>query len=194
MRVLRRIHDAARWLAHRHTLLLVAALSIVLGTWAFIAILDSVREGQSRRFDDRVIQWCWRHKGPPWLQDSGRDLTALGGVTVLSLVVIAVVNFLLILRKRGAAALVVVATAAAVGEARSRGERREPTRGAPVTDGRSAGLLLGSLHWGWCVNRRQCLWQTCLLESQSQAGQCAAMCWLQVLRHTSRSALAILIM
>lgn len=98
----------------QHALALTSALVIVLGTWAFITILDAVREGESRRFDNRIIEWCWGHKGPPWLQDSARDITALGGFTVLSLVVIAVVNFLLISRKRGAAVLMIAATVGGV--------------------------------------------------------------------------------
>lgn len=101
---------ALRGLTSRHALLLAAALVIVLGTWAFIALLDVVREGESRRFDSRVIEYFHAHPGPPWLQDAGRDLTALGGITVLTLVVLAVVGSLLISRKRGAAALVIVAT------------------------------------------------------------------------------------
>jgi len=57
---------------------------MVLGTWAFITILDIVREGESQRFDNRVIEWCWHHKGPPWLQDCARDVTALGGFSLLA--------------------------------------------------------------------------------------------------------------
>lgn len=106
----RRVSDVAASIAPRHGLALSAVLLMVLGTWAFITILDTVREGESQRFDNRVIEWCWHHKGPQWLQDCARDVTALGGFTVLALVVIAVVNFLLISRKRGGAALVIAAT------------------------------------------------------------------------------------
>ena len=104
------ISSFAGFWARRHVLLLSAALAIVLGIWGFIAVLDAVREGESRRFDDRVIEWCWRHKGPAWLQDAARDITALGSVTVLTLVVLAVVGYLMIAKKRGAAVLVLVAT------------------------------------------------------------------------------------
>ena len=96
------------WFA-KHTQALIAMLLIVLGTWGLFAIMAKVIEGDTQRFDNRIILWCWNHKGPAWLQDAGRDLTALGGVTVLSLVICAVIGFLLIEKKRGAAALVLAA-------------------------------------------------------------------------------------
>lgn len=93
-----------------HTLLLLAAvLVIVAGTWGLIGLTDQVAEGETQHFDNRLILWFNAHPGPAWLQDAGRDLTALGGVTVLALVVLAVVGFLLILRKRAAAVLIVIA-------------------------------------------------------------------------------------
>lgn len=105
------ISDLFGSLTRRHVLLLAAVLVIVLGTWGLIGLTDTVVEGGTQHFDDRVILWCYQHQGPKWLQDSGRDLTALGGVTVLTLVVLAVVGYLLIARKRGVAVLVVVAVA-----------------------------------------------------------------------------------
>lgn len=92
-------------------MVLGAVLVIVAGTWGFIELADKVEEGRTQHFDERLIEWCNRHPGPPWLQDVGRDLTALGGITVLTLVTIAVVIFLLISGKRGAAVLMVVAVA-----------------------------------------------------------------------------------
>ena len=92
-----------------HAVGLAAAAIIVGGVWAFIALLDAVREGESQRFDNRIIEWCYRHPGPPWLQDAARDLTALGSVTVLALMFLVTVGFLLISRKGGAALLMTVA-------------------------------------------------------------------------------------
>ena len=103
------ISTLRRTLTLRHVLLLCGSLVIVLGTWGLIALTDTVVEGETQHFDNRVMLWCYQHPGPQWLQDSGRDLTALGGVTVLTLVLVAVVGFLLICRKRGMALLVVVA-------------------------------------------------------------------------------------
>jgi undecaprenyl-diphosphatase len=93
----------------RHALALAGLLAVVAGVWALVALTDNVVEGDTQHFDGRAIRWFAAHRGPQWLQDCGRDLTALGGVTVLTLVTLAVVGFLLIDHKRGAAALVVVA-------------------------------------------------------------------------------------
>jgi undecaprenyl-diphosphatase len=82
---------------------------IGLGAWGLISLTDSVREGHTQNFDNRVIVWFVHHPGPPWLQDVGRDLTALGGVAVLTLFTLAVTGYLLIARKRGAALMVLIA-------------------------------------------------------------------------------------
>jgi undecaprenyl-diphosphatase len=108
--MLQMIKEPVRYLfTRRHALALTALLVIVAGVWGLVALTDNVVEGDTQRFDSRAIRWFAAHRGPQWLQDGGRDLTALGGVTVLTLVTIAVVGFLLISRQRGAAVLVVVA-------------------------------------------------------------------------------------
>ena len=96
-------------LTRRHALALAALLVIVAGVWGLVALTDNVVEGDTQHFDSRVNRWFAMNRGPQWLQDAGRDLTALGGVTVLTLVTCAVVGFLLISAKRGAAILVIVA-------------------------------------------------------------------------------------
>lgn len=107
--MLRQSADILRGLFARHALPLVAMLAVVLGIWAVAGLIDTVREGDSQKFDGRVIRWCVEHPGPQWLQDAARDITALGSITVLALVTAAVVGYLLIARKRGAAVLLIVA-------------------------------------------------------------------------------------
>lgn len=106
---LRTLIAQARDLAARQALTLAAVLVLVVGLWGLVALTDRVAEGRSERFDMAVIRWFHAHRGPAGLRDAGRDLTALGGVTVLTLVTAAVTGFLLISRKRGAALLVVIA-------------------------------------------------------------------------------------
>jgi undecaprenyl-diphosphatase len=101
--------DILRGLATRHGRTLLAVLAIVLGVWGLISLTDTVQEGRSQKFDMRVILWFVHHPGPAWLADMARDVTALGGVAVLTLVTLAVVGYLMIARKRGAAILVIVA-------------------------------------------------------------------------------------
>ena len=92
-------------------LVLLAVLIIVAGTWGFIALLDEVKEGDTQHFDDWAIRTVGGWQGPPWVEEVGRDITALGGVAVLSLITLIVVGFLLMIRMYGAMWLVIVAVA-----------------------------------------------------------------------------------
>jgi undecaprenyl-diphosphatase len=109
---------------HKHFVVMVAMLIVVAGVWAFIALADEVIEGDTQHFDNRVMHLLQRPVtstdrdvatatlpiGPPWLREVGRDLTALGGVAVLTLMTIAVAGFLAISRKYRAMVLVLIAT------------------------------------------------------------------------------------
>jgi undecaprenyl-diphosphatase len=97
-------------------IVLIAVLILVLGTWAFIAIADEVREGGTQKFDDWAVRALRQRDnpaipiGPRWLHEVGRDITALGGVAVLTLVTFAVAGYLLMARKFHAMWLVLIAT------------------------------------------------------------------------------------
>lgn len=99
---------------HAHVLLVVM-LVVVGGTWGFIALADEVGEGDTLRFDEFVLR-AMRNEdgnpiGPPWVEGAARDVTALGGVAVLTLVTLSVVAYLILLRKYHAMWLVVGASA-----------------------------------------------------------------------------------
>jgi undecaprenyl-diphosphatase len=104
------------WRQNVSLIVLIAVLAAVGGTWAFIAIADEVREGGTQHFDEWAIHSMRRATdpaipiGPAWLGEVGRDLTALGGVTVLALVTFAVAGYLLMARKFRAMWLVLIAT------------------------------------------------------------------------------------
>ena len=79
---------------------------------ALFAKLMGMVQGETRAFD-RAILLAFRNStdlsdpiGPRWLEIIFRDITSLGGATVLTLMTIAVSGFLLIDAKRGAAILV----------------------------------------------------------------------------------------
>lgn len=99
------------WIGERGVLVLTAFLVVVAGTWGFIELLDRVQQGRTQRFDVWAIQLLARYHGQQYavLEEIGRDLTALGGIAVLSLVTLSVVGFLLMIRKFGAMWLVIVA-------------------------------------------------------------------------------------
>jgi undecaprenyl-diphosphatase len=92
---------------------LVPCLIVVLGIWGFVAIADEVREGDTQQFDERIMQML-RHQsqpvGPSWLVEVGLDITALGGIAVLSLIILLACGYLALQRKYHAMWLVLIAT------------------------------------------------------------------------------------
>ena len=87
-------------------------LVLVGGTWAFVALLDEVHEGETHHLDHAIVSFFNQYHGEHYraLEECGRDITALGGLTVLSLFVVVVLGYLLFARLFSAAALVAVAT------------------------------------------------------------------------------------
>lgn len=104
-----------RWIASRElrTLLLVAALAG--GVFAFLEIAEAVREDETRALDEAILLSMRRPGdpadpvGPEWVEELGRDLTALGGVPIIGLVTAAVAATLWLLRQRRSATLLVLA-------------------------------------------------------------------------------------
>lgn len=106
-----------QWLGGHSLVVLFGVLIAVAGTYAFIKLADEVREGDTQKFDEWAIQSLRRSDspaipiGPKWLHEAGRDVTALGGVTVLSLMTLAVAGYLWMAKKYHAMWLVIIATA-----------------------------------------------------------------------------------
>lgn len=108
--------DGLGWL--RREIALVASLGLMAaGLLAFLGIAGEVSEGDTGAFD-RAILLALRTPGDPadpigprWFEIAMRDVTALGGHTVLTLAAILVVGFLLTVRARGAALLLAVSLA-----------------------------------------------------------------------------------
>ncbi len=102
------------WARHELRLGLLLALAL-LGIWAFIEIADEVFEGETSRFDEWLLLAMRSAAdpadplGPRWLEEMGRDFTALGSLGVLMLVTLAAVGYLLLIGKRHTAALMVAA-------------------------------------------------------------------------------------
>ncbi len=103
------------WIGRHELATLVLALCAAGGAWLFAVIVDLVFSGASSSFDERVLL-AMRHPtdradpvGPGWLEEIGRDFTALGGVGVLTLIALAAVGYLLLDGKRRPAAVVALA-------------------------------------------------------------------------------------
>jgi len=96
---------------------LLVGFSVCLLIWGFLALASEVMEGDTKALDTRILVSLRqtddpsRPIGPAWVESALLDLTAIGGPTVLALVVFAVVGFLA-LQTRYRTALVVLITAA----------------------------------------------------------------------------------
>src|SRR5687768_5862260 len=112
-----------RWLQWPHRRLerheltwLIGGLVICVLLYAFIALAGEVMDGDTRALDTRVLQALRRADnpsipvGPRWLETALIDVTALGGPTVIWLVVGSVIGFLC-LQARYRTAMVVAAAA-----------------------------------------------------------------------------------
>jgi undecaprenyl-diphosphatase len=94
----------------KDTKLLMVMLAIVAGILVFVELFDEVAEGDTHAFDLFVMEAAGKHRGPEWLQQMGRDVTALGAGSVLGLATLAVVGFLILRRQFHAVWLVVAST------------------------------------------------------------------------------------
>ncbi len=98
------------------SLLLVLLLLVVGGGWGFVALAGEVLEGDTRALDEWVLTSLRRpdnlHQpiGPHWLVEAGRDLTALGSISVLLLFILIVAGYLGLDRKYRAMLFLLAAT------------------------------------------------------------------------------------
>ncbi len=104
-------------LRHRLEPRLLALLAILAAAlWVFIGIAGEMTEGDTRQLDKmillamRVAGHPETPLGPAWLQNAARDITALGSMTVLGLLVLAAIAFLLLAGRRAPALFVLLAT------------------------------------------------------------------------------------
>jgi undecaprenyl-diphosphatase len=88
----------------------VAMLAIAgLGIWGFLAIADEMAEGEIDAFDTRLLLYLRNPAdpsdpiGPPWLEETAIEITALGGYPLIVLTLAAVIGFLLVTRRPGPA-------------------------------------------------------------------------------------------
>jgi undecaprenyl-diphosphatase len=110
------VRYALAWLGRHGNVFIGAVLIIVAATWGFVALTDEVLEGDTQRFDDWAIRVLRQPNdpsvpiGPKWLAEVGRDMTALGGVAVMTLVTLFVAGYLAMVRKHHAMWLLLVSS------------------------------------------------------------------------------------
>lgn len=85
--------------------------------WAFLVLADRVRDGETHRTDLQLLRALRQAddptllRGPWWLGEVARDLTALGGYALLTLTAAAVVGFLFLAGRPRDARFVLTAVA-----------------------------------------------------------------------------------
>lgn len=97
--------------------LLIPLVLTAGGVYGLIQLTEEVGEGSTQKFDEFVVRALRQPDnlavpiGPAWFTEIARDITALGGVAVLTLATVGVVGFLLFERERRSAALVFISSA-----------------------------------------------------------------------------------
>ncbi|MDP9054781.1 MAG: phosphatase PAP2 family protein [Acidobacteriota bacterium] len=95
------VSRALSWLGNHEFGLLATLFFLATGIWGFAALATEVKDGDTTGFDKRVLL-SMRHpgdlspKGSRAFQEAARDITALGGVSVLGLVTFTAVVFLVL--------------------------------------------------------------------------------------------------
>lgn len=100
-----------RW--HRERVTLLVFLLLAGSTWCFFQVAEVVQSGSHQAFDETALRALRTETdtndpiGPSWFEDVMRDVTALGGYTVITLMVLSVVACLLLQRRWNMAVMVV---------------------------------------------------------------------------------------
>jgi undecaprenyl-diphosphatase len=105
------------WVGAREAGTLAALLLAAGGVWLFLEIADEVLEGATASVDEQLLLMLRAPAdssdplGPPWVEDLARDITGLGGATILALLTAVSAGFLALQRKRHLALYVLAAVA-----------------------------------------------------------------------------------
>lgn len=110
--MLRTLRSLMQSLGRREIGLLVALGLLAGGAWAFVELADEVLEGTTRTYDEWMLLALREPTdladplGPRWVEELGRDVTALGGTGILLFWTAAAVGYLLLRRLRRTALFV----------------------------------------------------------------------------------------
>ncbi len=108
--------QAAADFARREISAVLALLALALAADLFLSVAGEVREGDANTLDLAVLTALrvpgqpGRPIGPAWLETAARDLTSLGSVMVLALIVLIVSGLFFSLRRRREALVLLIAS------------------------------------------------------------------------------------
>jgi undecaprenyl-diphosphatase len=101
----------------KEPIMILMLAGIAGGVWSFIELAENISENHTKAFD-RAILLAMRDPvntsdplGPPWMEETVRDVTALGGVTILSMITFAVICYLCLQGKTRMAFVVFISIA-----------------------------------------------------------------------------------
>lgn len=104
-----------KWLGKHELTTLILIAVIGGGSWGFLKLADEVFEGDSQDFD-RAVLLSLRNPndltdplGPLWVEEIGRDVTALGGNAILIFLTISIAGFLVLQKQKWVALFLVSA-------------------------------------------------------------------------------------
>lgn len=111
----RRCYAWLIWLGHHELPMLLCVLVISGGAWLFVELAEAVMEGGTRRLDTALLLALRNPTdpadplGPLWVEEMGRDFSALGSLGVLVLITLGVLGYLLLARRLRTALFTAVA-------------------------------------------------------------------------------------
>lgn len=115
------VNRLLQWLGSHELSVLLALFAILGSLWGFAELAEEVMEGNTHEFDQRILLSMRNPAdlsdpiGPGWVEEIGRDFTALGGNAVLTLLTLAVVGYLMLEGKHRMALVLIIATLGALG-------------------------------------------------------------------------------
>jgi undecaprenyl-diphosphatase len=114
-RLVARIFAGLAWLGSHELSVLLSAVVLSAGAWGFVELADEVTEGESLSIDETVLLSLRNSAdlsdpiGPGWVEEMGRDFTALGSMGVLTLITLAVLGYLLLAGRNRASLFTLIA-------------------------------------------------------------------------------------
>ncbi len=104
-----------QWLGQRELPVLIAMLLLFGTIFGFVELADEVLEGSTQSIDETILLSLRAAEdpsmpiGPLWLGEVMRDLTALGGATLLFLLTFTIVIYLMLQRRLGSMTFLIAA-------------------------------------------------------------------------------------
>ncbi|EAR23240.1 phosphatase PAP2 family protein [Nitrococcus mobilis] len=103
------------WLARHELAVLLSVMVCAGGTWGFVELAEDVVEGDTHRLDEAILLALRNPAdrsdplGPAWVEEAVRDVTALGGIPMVTLIILGATGYLLLSQRFRTALFITVA-------------------------------------------------------------------------------------